>query len=107
MYDPIMSCASLIRNHISDVSFSMVAVGLMLAGPAINRFVRKTIEKLHWSLRYLLFVIICSAGYGFLTKIAYQGLRHWLAGQRAVWLVLFTVAIYLALAWFARKQGEI
>jgi hypothetical protein len=92
---------------VSDVAFSMVAVALMLAGPVINRFIRKAIEKLHWTLRYLLFVIICTAGYGFLTKVAYHGLRNWLAGQKALWLVLITVAIYLVLAWFARKQGEI
>jgi cation transport ATPase len=102
-----MILASLIRNHLSDVSFSMVAVALMLAGPVINRSILKAAQKFHWILRYLLLVVICSAGYGFLTNVAHKGLRHWLAGQRAVWLVLITAAIYLVLAWLARKQGEI
>jgi lysylphosphatidylglycerol synthetase-like protein (DUF2156 family) len=107
MNDPILYIAKLIRPNLSEICFCMTAVALVLSGPYINEFVANLTEKLHWLVRYLVFVLMCTVGYGALVQILYRGLKHWLSGQHAFALVAFTVVIYLVLAYFARKQKRI
>ena len=107
MGDPILYIAKLIRPNLSGICLCMTAVTLVLAGPYINRFVAGLTEKLHWLTRYLVFVLMCTIGYGALSQILYRGLKHWLMGQPAFALVAFTIVIYLVLAYFARKQKRI
>lgn len=107
MDDPILYVARLIRTHLSEVCFGMTAVTLILAGPYINRFVARITRKFHWLTRYLVFVLMCVIGYGALVQILYRGLKFWLTGQRSFALVVFTVIIYLVLAYFARKEKHI
>jgi hypothetical protein len=107
MLQPTMYLANLIRQHLSEVSFGITAVTLILGGPAINEFVQRLTKSLHWLARYLVFVLMCTIGYGFLTQIIYRGLKHWLVYQKNLPLILITAALYLVLAFFARKQGRI
>lgn len=99
--------ANLIRHYLSEVCFGITAVALILAGPAINSFFSRMTDKLHWLLKYLLFVLVCTVGYGVLTQVLYQGLKHWLVRQHNTVLVLVTIGIYLVLAFFAKKQGHL
>jgi hypothetical protein len=89
------------------VSLGITAVSLMLAGPYINVFIQNMTQKLHWLLRYLIFILVCTVGYGFLTHFALRSLARWLVYQRNTELLVITAAIYLALAFFAKKQGHI
>jgi putative Mn2+ efflux pump MntP len=107
MDDPILFIARLIRPHLSGVCFGITTVALMLAGPSINGFISTITRKLHWSARYLVFVLMCTIGYGALTQILYRGLKHWLTPQHAFALVVFTAIIYLLLAYIAHKQKHI
>jgi hypothetical protein len=107
MDDPILYIARLIRPHLSAVCLGVTAVALMLSGPSINAFVSRITKKMHWLTRYLLFVLMCTIGYGALTQILYRGLKYWLTNQHAFGLVAFTTIIYLILAYFARKQKHI
>ena len=107
MHHPLVYIADLIRQHLSEVCFGITAVSLILAGPAINEFVQRLIKSFNWFIRYLVFLLICTIGYGFLTQIIYRFLRNWLVSQRTLALILLTVGIYLVLAFFARKQGRI
>jgi Na+-driven multidrug efflux pump len=99
--------AQLIRTYLSEVCFGITAVALLLAGPAINGFFARLTEKLHWIVKYLLFVLLCTVGYGVLTQVVYRGLKHWMVRQHSMVLVLVTIGIYLVLAFFAKKQGHI
>lgn len=103
----ILSIAQLIRSYLSEVCFGITAVALLLGGPAINGFFARLTEKLHWIVRYLLFVLLCTVGYGVLTQVVYQGLKHWMVRQHSMVLVSATIGIYLVLAFFAKKQGNI
>jgi hypothetical protein len=107
MLHPIISTANLIRKHLPEICFSITAVSLMLAGPVINGMIERMMQKFHWLLRYLVFVIMCTVGYGFLTHLLYRGVKHWFSYQQNLALVLITVGIYLVLAFFAKKQGRI
>jgi hypothetical protein len=107
MLHPINLIANLIRQHLPEICFSITAVSLMLAGPAMNGMIERLMQKFHWLLRYLVFVLMCTIGYGFLTQLAYHGIKSWFSYQRNLALVLITAGIYLVLAFFAKKQGRI
>jgi hypothetical protein len=107
MHHPILFTAGLIRQHLSVVCFGITAVTLILSGPAINGFVQRLTQSFHWLVRYLVFVLMCTAGYGFLTQVIYHGLMRWFSTQRSLALILIATFIYLVLAFFARKQGHI
>jgi hypothetical protein len=107
MPHPVIYIAGLIRQHMSEVCFGITAVSLILAGPAINGFVQRLTKSFHWFVRYLVFVLMCTIGYGFLSQVIFRGLKQWFAHQGAVSLILITTALYLVLAFFAKKQGQI
>ncbi len=91
----------------AQVSLGITAVSLMLAGPVINGFIQNLTQKFNWLLRYVVFILVCTVGYGFLTHFVFRGLARWLAYQRNKELLVITVVIYLVLAFFAKKQGHI
>lgn len=103
----IISLAKYIRAHMQEVSFGITAVALVIAGPSINGLFRQITLSLHWLFRYLLFIVLCSAGYGFLSQVIYRGVKNWLRGQSSMMLVIWTAAIYLLLAWLAKRQKDI
>lgn len=107
MHDPIAVVAEFLRLHIAGVTFGMTAVSLMLAGPVINGGVQRAVQRFHWLVRYAIFVLLCTVGYGFLTNLLYRGLARWLLYQQSLHLIIIVTVIYLALAFFARKQGHI
>ena len=62
---------------------------------------------MHWILRYLIFIILCTIGYGFLSHILFNGIKKWLAGQASLPLIGWTIGIYLVLAWIAKQRKAI
>lgn len=107
MPNPIMYTAGLIHQYMSEVCFGITAVTLILAGPDINGIVQRLTRSFHWLVRYCLFVLMCTIGYGFLTQVLYRGLKYWLVRQHGFALVLMTAGMYLVLAFFAKKQKKI
>jgi len=103
----IPDIARVIRLHLSDLVFGITSVSLVLAGPHINKLFRKITKKIHWLLRFILFVILCCAGYGFITHFIYKSLIVFFKQFDNLLLVIFTVFSYLLLAWFAKRKKEI
>ncbi|HEX3019447.1 MAG TPA: DUF3392 family protein [Chitinispirillaceae bacterium] len=99
--------AKYIHSHIQEICFGITAVTLMVAGPSINGLLKHITRSMHWFFRYVFFVILCTAGYGFLSQVIYHGLKSWLRGQSGLMLVIWTCAIYLILAWFAKRFKDI
>ncbi|HHG4458152.1 TPA: DUF3392 domain-containing protein [Pseudomonas aeruginosa] len=63
------------RSHLSDISLAIMATLLVLFGPAINAWVQQRIGSLNFVFRTLLFVLICTVGYG----LAMVFVTPWLA----------------------------
>ncbi|HCL4424376.1 TPA: DUF3392 domain-containing protein [Pseudomonas aeruginosa] len=63
------------RSHLSDISLAIMAILLVLFGPAINAWVQQRIGSLNFVFRTLLFVLICAVGYG----LAMVFVTPWLA----------------------------
>ena len=96
--------ASFIRTYLHEICFGITAITLTLAGPKINGNLKKLVRKFHWLLRYVAFVILCTAGYTFLSQIIYRGLKYLLHGLSNPLLVVVTIGVYLLLAWIAKEQ---
>lgn len=99
--------ASFIRTYLHEICFGITAVTLTLAGPRINAGLRKLVRKFHWLLRYVVFVILCTAGYTFLSQIIYRGVKQLLTGLSNPLIVLVTLGLYLLLAWIAKEHKAI
>ena len=63
------------RGHLSEIALAIMATLLVLFGPGINDWIRRSIGGLNFFLRTLLFVLVCVAGYG----LAIIFLSPWLA----------------------------
>lgn len=107
IHTAILYAASFIGTYQYEICFGITAVTLMLFGPAINGGVRRLTRKLHWVVRYSIFVLLCTAGYIFLSQALYRGVRSLLLSCGGSLRVAVTVGIFLALAWVAKEQKAI
>ncbi|HEX2956656.1 MAG TPA: DUF3392 family protein [Chitinispirillaceae bacterium] len=103
----IHDSALFLRHNIQFVAFGITAVTVTLIGPYINGTVKRISASLHWLIRYVLFVLLCTLGYGFLTQVLYFWLKKWIIRLPDIHLLIWTSLIYLGLAWFAKQQKEI
>ena len=99
--------AQFFRQYKSEISFGLTAVTLVMAGPIINSNVKRLTGALHWSLRYLIYVLLCTVGYSLLSQAMYRGVKSWVFGLPSMWLVIAVVGAYLLLAFLAKQQKEI
>lgn len=103
----INELATIIRHHLTEIVFGITTVVLVLTGPHINSAVRHATSSVHWLVRFLIFVVVVCAGYGFISHLLYQYIRKWFIGMDSITLVIMIIGIYLILAWFAKQQKEI
>lgn len=80
LIDLIVSLSKWTRLHLSDIALAMMATALVLFGPAINAWVRRSIGHLNFAFRTLIFVLVCAVGYGlsivYLTPLLASTLGH-------------------------------
>jgi hypothetical protein len=107
MHPIISQFATLIRHHLPEVVFGITTVTLVLAGPYLNSIVKKITNKMHWLLRFVVFVIVVCAGYGFLAHLLYVTVKSWFLHMNSITLVIVSLSSYLILAWIAKQQKEI
>jgi hypothetical protein len=103
----VHDAAQFLQHNIQFVTFGIVAVTITLVGPYINSVLKKVTESLHWLLKYVLFVLLCTLGYGFLSHSLYFWLKKWFIHLPEMYLIIWVSVIYLGLAWFAKQQKEI
>ncbi|HWR79530.1 MAG TPA: DUF3392 domain-containing protein [Pseudomonas sp.] len=63
------------RGYLHEFALAIMATLLVLYGPGINAWVKRSIGGLNFMLRTLLFMLVCVAGYG----LALIYLSPWLA----------------------------
>ncbi len=100
----IDALARLAARHRSDIGFGMTAVALVLMGPYLNGFLRDLTKSFPWLLRYALFVVLCTVGYTVLGGFLWKSLNFWLASLSPRMILSWSVAIFLVLAWLAKRD---
>ncbi len=93
--DLITTLSRWCRSHLYDISLAIMASFFVLFGPGINAWVQRSIGRLNFMLRMLIFVLICAVGYG----LAIVFLTPWLA-KGLGYFSNFTLSPVLLLVFF-------
>ncbi len=100
----IDSLARIAARHRSDIGFGVTAVTLVLAGPYLNIFLRNLTRTFPWLLRYAFFIVLCTVGYTFLAGYMWKFLRLWLETLAPRMVLAWSIGMFLALAWLAKRD---
>jgi hypothetical protein len=103
----IHDIAQLIRNHLSEIAFTISTMVFVVGGPYLNRGTKAFTQPLHWFIRYGIFVLLATVGYGLLAHYVYQILRQSLAGLDNMPLLMAVIGSHLVLAWFLKRENSI
>lgn len=103
----IAPVAQLLRSHLLEISISLTAIMLVILAPWINRFAKSLAKPLPWLARYVLFVVLATAGFGVLTQVGVRTLGWALRGLGDGALVAAVSGAHLVLAWFLKRENHI
>jgi hypothetical protein len=80
LIDLIIALSKWTRLHLSDISLGIMTTALVLFGPAINAWVRRSISHLNFVIRTFIFILVCAVGYGltivYLTPLLSNAFAH-------------------------------
>ncbi|MCF0217109.1 MAG: DUF3392 family protein [Fibrobacteraceae bacterium] len=99
--------ADFLRLHLESISVGLVSTLLIIYGAPINAYVKKITKSMPFLARFALFVLLCSAGYAFMTSQAVRFLRHFLVGLADLPLVCGIAGAFVALAFLARAGKDV
>lgn len=100
----IISLSQWSRGHLDNISLALMAVTLVLAGPAINRWIRRHTASMHFILRTLIFVLVCALGYGLAMIYLTPLLKQLLAQLNHYSLAPVLVVLFVLTGIFADRQ---
>lgn len=103
----ILPAIQYLRDHTQEIAFSLVATLLMVYGHQLNRYFRKSTAKMNWFLRFALFVLLCTFGYGFLSTVFVKLIAQGLNRLNSVQFMGTIFISYLILAFIARRKKEV
>lgn len=99
--------AQWMRGHLPEIAFSLTAMLLVVGGPYIHIGLKATSRKLHWILRYALFVLLSTVGYGLITNFGLINIRGLMFRLSNVQLLVFVLLTHLVLAWLLKRDRAI
>ena len=99
--------AGFLRDHLPSIAVGLVATILVIYGNSLNRFFRRQTRSMHFIARFTLFVLLCSAGYGFLSSQAVKLLKNLMMGLSDFHLVLAVIGSFVLLGYLARAGKEV
>ncbi|MDQ3003150.1 MAG: DUF3392 domain-containing protein [Fibrobacterota bacterium] len=105
--DLIDFSARWMRGHLTEIAISITAMSLVVAGPYFNAGLKRLTRKLHWLVRYALFVLLSTLGYGLITNISMRSLRGFLILLNGGQLLAAVLFAHLLLAWFLKRDRAI
>ncbi|NLB62744.1 MAG: DUF3392 family protein [Fibrobacter sp.] len=103
----IHEIANFVRDHLPSISVGIVSTALVIYGASINKFFRKLTRKTGVILRFVLFVLLCSFGYGFVSSQAVKWLNHTISSLKDVQLLVVVFGAFLVLGFLAKQGREI
>jgi hypothetical protein len=95
------------RSHLSQIAFSITAMILVVGGPYINRGAKLLTGSLHWVVRYALFVLLSTVGYGLITNFGLQNMKGLLVRLTNAQLLGVVLGAHLILAWLLKRDQAI
>ena len=99
--------ANFLRLHLDSISVGLVATLLMIYGASINNYFKKITRSIPFVGRFALFVVLCSAGYAFLSSQMVRFLKMFLRGQGDWPLIGIIAGSFIVLAFLARSGKDV
>ncbi len=99
--------ANFLRVHMDSISVGLVATVLMIYGAYINNYFKKITRSIPFIGRFALFILLCSAGYAFLTSQLVKLLKMFLRGQPDLPLIGIIAGAFVILAFCARSGKDV
>ena len=99
--------ADFLRLHLNSIAIGLVATLLIIYGGHINGYFKKITKSLPFLGRFALFVVLCSAGYAFMSSQLVRLLKMFLYGQADLPLIGIITAAFIVLAFCARSGKDI
>ena len=96
-----------LQQHIPSISIGLTATFLMVVGPRLNKVFRKQTSGTNTFVRFILFVLFCTFGYGFLSSQMAKWVASLLRSFSATQLLFSVIISFVVLAFFSKKNGEI
>ena len=69
VYDVTGALAHWIRPYVGQIAVAIVATLLVIYGEDINAAIKKRLQKNHFLIRVLIFILVCAFGYGALSVL--------------------------------------
>lgn len=101
----IINLAGHIRPYTDEISLALVATSLIIFGAAINTSVRNVVKGWNVIARVIIFILLCSIGYGLLTNVLSDLLRSYLRGLSAE-MFLLQVSVAFILVGVLAERGR-
>lgn len=107
MQSHIHQFADFLRFHMDSISIGLVATLLVIYGETINNYFKRITRSIPFIGRFALFIVLCSAGYAFLTSQLVRYLKIFLQGQADLPLIGIIMGAFLILAFLARSGKDV
>ncbi len=85
------------------IAIAIMATLLVIYGHSINRLVKKQTSGMHFIFRTLIFILLCTFGYGAVLIYVTPILSHLLAGVGMIYLGPLIVGIFITLGVVVEK----
>lgn len=99
--------AAFLRFHMNSISVGIIATLLMIYGAAINGYFKKITRSMPFVGRFALFVVLCSAGYAFLSSQAVKLFKYFLMKQADLPLIGIIAGCFVILAIMAYRGKDV
>ena len=103
----IHQLANFLRIHMDSISVGLVATVLMIYGAYINNYFKKITRSIPFIGRFALFILLCSAGYAFLSSQLAKLIKMFLHGQPDLPLIGIVAGAFIVLAFCARSGKDV
>lgn len=97
----------LIRPYTADIALALVASLLVITGGDINRYIKRQISSANFFFRTVIFILVCTFGYGVLTVVLTNIVKTQLASLSASYLAIVVIAAFFALGIYAERKRQI
>lgn len=92
---------------LDEISMAVMATLLVIYGETVNRLLKRQISGLHFLLRTIIFILLCTFGYGALLIYLTPILTKLLASLGMIYLGPLVVAVFITLGMIAEKKNRI
>ncbi len=98
---------ALMRPYVADISLALVASLLVITGGDINRFIKRQISSANFVFRTVIFVLVCTFGYGAATVLLTSLVKVQLASLSQPYLAMAVILCFIALGIYAERKKQI